>query len=144
MIRQPDYDRAAMLAYRCLVKLNVTKLPVRPLEILRRCRNTVVYTYRQAAEYLRADFGEAYPEAETVADIITVRDRLTEVQYEIVRAFGSCIGKSNEALQLKHLEYYSRAMRTATEKQKAQMQKNIKLYRTLGFSVGAAILILVI
>jgi stage III sporulation protein AB len=70
--------------------------------------------------------------------------KLSEAQYEIVYAFGSCIGKSNEALQLKHLEYYSRAMRTATEKQKAQMQKNIKLYRTLGFSVGAAILILVI
>ena len=35
-------------------------------------------------------------------------------------------------------------MRAETEKQRAQMQKNIKLYRTLGFSAGAAILILVI
>jgi hypothetical protein len=35
-------------------------------------------------------------------------------------------------------------MRTETERQRAQMQKNIKLYRTLGFSAGAAILILVI
>ena len=70
--------------------------------------------------------------------------RLSEEQYEIVRAFGSCIGKSNEELQLKHLDYYTKAMRTETEKQKAQMQKNIKMYRTLGFAIGAAVVILVI
>ena len=70
--------------------------------------------------------------------------KLSEAQYEIVRAFGSCVGKSNEELQLKHLEYYAKAMRAETERQKKQMQKNIKLYRTLGFSAGAAILILVI
>lgn len=70
--------------------------------------------------------------------------KLSEEQYEIVRSFGACIGKSNEELQLKHLEYYTKAMRAETEKQKKQMQKNIKLYRTLGFSAGAAILILLI
>lgn len=69
---------------------------------------------------------------------------LSEGQFEIVRSFGACIGKSNEELQIKHLEYYTKALRKETEKQKMQMQKNIKLYRTLGFSVGAAILILVI
>ena len=72
------------------------------------------------------------------------RLNLSEAQYEIVRAFGSCVGKTNEELQLKHLEYYTKAMRAETEKQKLQMKKNIKLYRTLGFSVGASILILVI
>ena len=69
---------------------------------------------------------------------------LSEAQYEIVRAFGSCIGKSNEELQMKHLEYYTKEMRTETEKQRTQMQKNIKLYRTLGFSAGAAVLILAV
>ena len=69
---------------------------------------------------------------------------LSESQYETVRAFGSCIGKSNEELQMKHLEYYTKEMRAQTEKQRAQMKKNIKLYRTLGFSAGAAVLILVI
>lgn len=72
------------------------------------------------------------------------RLNLSEEQYEIVRAFGACIGKSNEELQRKHLEYYTNEMRAQTEKQRAQMQKNIKLYRTLGFSAGAAVLILVI
>ena len=72
------------------------------------------------------------------------RLNLSETQYEIVRAFGAGIGKTNEELQLKHLEYYTKAMRTETEKQKQQMKKNIKLYRTLGFSAGAAVLILVL
>ena len=70
--------------------------------------------------------------------------RLTEGQYEIARAFGSCIGKSNEDLQIKHLEYYTKAMRTECDKQKSEMKKNIKMYRTMGFAIGAAILIFVI
>ena len=70
--------------------------------------------------------------------------KLSEEQFEMVRSFGTCIGKSNEELQLRQLEYHIKAFRKETEKQKTQMQKNIKLYRTLGFSAGAAILILVI
>ena len=70
--------------------------------------------------------------------------KLSEEQFEMVRAFGACVGKSNEELQLKQLEYHTKAFRKETEKQKLQMQKNIKLYRTLGFSAGASILILVI
>ncbi len=67
MTRQPDYDRAATLACRCLLKLNVKSLPVRPLDILRRCRNTAVYTYRQAAEQLNMDereFDRRYGDAD--------------------------------------------------------------------------------
>ena len=63
---------------------------------------------------------------------------------EIVKAFGACIGKSNEQLQLKNFDYYIAAMKDETTKQKTEMQKNIKLYRTIGFTVGAAIAILVI
>jgi len=48
--RQPDLAHAARLAARCLVRMQVTALPVQPIDILRRCRNTVIYTYRQAAE----------------------------------------------------------------------------------------------
>lgn len=69
---------------------------------------------------------------------------LTDSQFEIVKSFGSCIGKSNEELQLKNMEYYAKAMSAEVEKQKAEMKKNVKLYRTLGFAVGAAMLILVL
>ena len=72
------------------------------------------------------------------------RMNLSDGQFETVRAFGSCIGKSNEELQLKKLEYYAEEMQRETEKQRAQTQKNVKLYRTLGFAAGASILILVI
>lgn len=67
MTRQPDYDRAATLACRCLLKLNVHSLPVRPLEILRRCRNTAVYTYQQAAQHMdmeETEFDRSYGEAD--------------------------------------------------------------------------------
>ncbi len=69
---------------------------------------------------------------------------LTEAQFDIVQGFGSCIGKSNEDLQLKSMEYYTKAMTAETEKQKTEMKKNIKVYRTLGFAVGAVAVILVV
>lgn len=69
---------------------------------------------------------------------------LSEEQMKVVEAFGACIGKSNEALQMKNFDYYIGEMTVITERQKAEMQKNIKLYRTLGFAVGAAVGILVV
>ncbi|MBQ8419581.1 MAG: stage III sporulation protein AB [Clostridia bacterium] len=69
---------------------------------------------------------------------------LTEAQLAIVQGFGACIGKSNEELQLKTMAYYTRALAAETEKQKSEMKKNIKVYRTLGFAVGAATVILVV
>lgn len=72
MIRQPDYNRAATMACRCLVRLNVTSLPVRPLDILRRCRNTAVYTYQQAAEHLQIE-AEEFERRYGGADAFTMR-----------------------------------------------------------------------
>lgn len=72
------------------------------------------------------------------------RFTLTKGQMEIVLAFGSCIGKSHEKLQINSFEYYIKAMTAETARQKDEMKKNMKLYRTLGFSIGAAIAILLI
>jgi stage III sporulation protein AB len=69
---------------------------------------------------------------------------LTEAQFTIVQGFGACVGKSNEELQLKTMAYYTKALAAETEKQKSEMKKNIKVYRTLGFAVGAAMVILVV
>lgn len=68
----PDFDRAATMAYRCLLRLGVCTLPVHPADVLRRCRETVVYTYRQAAEHL--DMTESSFEAQYGhADAFTIR-----------------------------------------------------------------------
>ncbi len=72
------------------------------------------------------------------------RLHLTKGQLDIVRAFGSCIGKSNGELQLKKMAYYAAALSSEAEKQRTEMKKNIKVYRTLGFAVGAATMLLVI
>lgn len=72
MTRQPDYDRAASMAYRCLLKLGICRLPVPPLDILRKCRDTAVYTYQQAAEYLHIDETE-FERKYGNADAFTVR-----------------------------------------------------------------------
>lgn len=50
--RPSSLPRAARLACRVLQARHVTELPVRPLEILKACRNTTVLTYAQAAETL--------------------------------------------------------------------------------------------
>ncbi|MBQ0009966.1 MAG: stage III sporulation protein AB [Ruminococcus sp.] len=67
------------------------------------------------------------------------RDRimLSREQAQIVLAFGSCIGKSNEEMQMNSFEYYIKAMTKETEKQRSVCAKNVKLYQTLGLTVGA-------
>ena len=72
------------------------------------------------------------------------RLHLSECQLDIVRSFGACIGKSNEELQLKKMAYYARELASETEKQRSEMKKNIKVYRTLGFAIGAATVLLAI
>ena len=49
---QPDYDRAATAACRVLLRLKVDSLPVRPLEMLRRCQDTYLCTFDQAADVM--------------------------------------------------------------------------------------------
>lgn len=44
---KPDYDRAAKTAYRALVALKIDTLPIDPLQILKRCKNTAVHTYEE-------------------------------------------------------------------------------------------------
>ncbi|MDY4138380.1 MAG: ImmA/IrrE family metallo-endopeptidase [Eubacteriales bacterium] len=58
MSHQPDYDRAATAACRVLLRLQVDSLPVRPLEMLRRCRDTYLCTFDQAADVLNLDDDE--------------------------------------------------------------------------------------
>ncbi len=69
---------------------------------------------------------------------------LSGAQMEIVKEFGAHVGKSNGELQMKHLAYYAEALSGETEKQKSEMKKNIKIYRTLGFAVGMTVMILVL
>lgn len=49
--------RPAEMAYRSLLRLQMDTLPIDPLQMLQKCRNTVVYTERQMKEIL--DFSEA-------------------------------------------------------------------------------------
>ncbi|MGN1020558.1 MAG: ImmA/IrrE family metallo-endopeptidase [Aristaeellaceae bacterium] len=74
MSRQPDYDRAATAACRVLLRLRVERLPVRPLEMLRRCRDTYLCTFGQAAELLSLT-GEELERLAAGAEAYTFRER---------------------------------------------------------------------
>ena len=43
----PDFDRAAAKAYRTLLALRICSLPIDPLAILSKCKNTAVHTYEE-------------------------------------------------------------------------------------------------
>lgn len=58
MMRLPDLSRAATAAYRVLIAQQVQTLPVDPLFLLRQCRDTVVWTFGEAAERLSLTPGE--------------------------------------------------------------------------------------
>lgn len=45
-------EYAAEKAYRCLLRLNTDRLPIRPEAILQLCRGTALYTYQEAMQVL--------------------------------------------------------------------------------------------
>ncbi|MBE6654414.1 MAG: hypothetical protein E7608_03020 [Ruminococcaceae bacterium] len=69
---------------------------------------------------------------------------LSASQADIVFGFGECIGKASAALQSTNFDYYILMMGEEIKKQRAENEKNIKLYRTLGMAAGALAAILVI
>ncbi len=69
---------------------------------------------------------------------------LSASQRDIVFGFGECIGKASAALQSTNFDYYILMMEEEIKKQRAENEKNIKLYRTLGMAAGALAAILVI
>lgn len=52
MMRRPDFSRAATMACRVLEEQRIDVLPVNPLTLLRKCRDTQVMTVTEAAETL--------------------------------------------------------------------------------------------
>ncbi len=69
---------------------------------------------------------------------------LSPAQAEIVKTFGSHIGKSNEPMQTRNFEYCIKSMEAEIAKQRVLCEKNTKLYRTLGFTLGAMAALLLI
>ncbi len=69
---------------------------------------------------------------------------LSSTQAEIVKTFGSHIGKSNEPMQTRNFEYLIKEMENETAKERLLCAKNTKLYRTLGLTVGAMAALLLI
>lgn len=70
MMRRPDFSRAATMACRVLDEQRIDALPVNPLMLLRKCRDTQVMTVPEAAETLglpEAEFEKRFglPEAMT-------------------------------------------------------------------------------
>ena len=82
----PDYDRAARLAYKSLLALHITKLPVDPLMILRHCKRTAVHAYSEIC----GSFGYSSPDEFALdfmggMDALTVRrERAGAVFYEVL------------------------------------------------------------
>lgn len=81
----PDYDRAARMAYKSLLSLHISTLPVDPLMILHHCRNTAVHAYSEICK----SFGYSSPDEFAFEmmgnmDALTVRrERAGAVQYEV-------------------------------------------------------------
>lgn len=53
-----DVYRAALTAYRCLIHAHVDTLPVQPLDLLKKCRNTVAMSMEQAADSLAVPYAD--------------------------------------------------------------------------------------
>lgn len=101
MSQAPDVRRAAALASRCLEKLEMHTLPVRPLEILRRCRHTAVYTYQQAAEHMNME-EDAFERRYGHADAFTIRGSTPEGERAYIVCYRAGGHPSRQNFTLAH------------------------------------------
>ena len=60
----------------------------------------------------------------------------------IIREFGEAIGKSNRDMQIASFDYDIKLLTEKTERIRSSLEKNMRLYRAMGFALGAAAAIL--
>lgn len=72
------------------------------------------------------------------------RSLLSQKEKDIVLAFGSCIGKCDEHLQMKTFDACVDEMTEETRLLSVETEKNAKAYGVIGFTVGAVLSILIL
>ena len=72
------------------------------------------------------------------------RCALSGTECDIVMRFGGCIGKCDEHLQMKTYDLCIREMTEDISALQTETEKNSRVYRVLGFAVGAVLAILII
>ena len=92
-----------------------------------------------------AEDGAVYFDAFTRAFDMTEKSfRMSAEAKNVVRAFGAVIGKSDGEEQLAQIDALIGDMTEICKKAKSDAARDAKLYLTVGFSLGAAIFILLI
>lgn len=75
----PDFSRAAAMACKCILRLGLDTLPIRPADVIAKCRNTLLMDYGQAAEALDIPLAE-FEQKYGTADAFTFRYTLADGQ----------------------------------------------------------------
>ena len=69
---------------------------------------------------------------------------LSKKEKSIIAEFGAGIGKTDEKTQMKHFDYCIAQLREQIKTLSSVTEKNVKIYRILGFTVGAVAAIMII
>ncbi|MBR6051971.1 MAG: stage III sporulation protein AB [Clostridia bacterium] len=107
--------------------------------------NKVLSSRGFLAALASAEEGAVYFDAFTRAFDMTEKSLYMSAEAKnVVRAFGSVIGKSDGEEQLARIDALISDMTEICKKAKGDAARDAKLYLTVGFSLGAAIFILLI
>lgn len=127
----PDYDLAATLAVWVLVDFHATRTPVRPSEIIRHYRNTVLMTYTDVAnlgQTTRETFARLIHEsdgADAVSCVFNLshddhynivaynaKKPLSEIRFQLAKELGRCvmghIGFRDESVREEEIVHFAR------------------------------------
>lgn len=69
---------------------------------------------------------------------------LSDKEKKIVREFGASVGKTDGITQTNSFDFYIEQMRDEIGKLASSTEKNVKIFRILGFTVGAIAAIIII
>ena len=136
---------AAFLELLRYARLKVSMLDTPTKEIFRGFENETLDKCGFLQRLCIAEGDEIYFNAFTRAfDSVAGSLSMEDDAKTLVRSFGDVIGKSEREEQLGKMDEISASLEELTKKAAAQATKDSKIYKTLGFSLGAVIFILLL
>lgn len=88
---KPNYDRAATLAVRTLIELDITSMPIFPWFIIPRCKNTALASYDDLARYNGISSSVAYKIMEPAKDAVTYQLTMSDMSAYYIIAYNKKI-----------------------------------------------------
>jgi len=132
--------KTALNIFETKVKLTYQPIPQIFEEIAKKTKDNVSKIFQMASEHIKyKDAGTAWQES-----LNMVETNMNKEDIDTLKGLSNLLGKVNVEGQVSEIKLIDKFLDTQIEKAEQDRRKNEKMYKTLGVTVGLAIVIVLI